>query len=168
MSDLIFTFEDGSEYLCHYGVLGMKWGVRHDREKTAQKVSSQLSKDRAKAQALRAKAYRKDTTLTGASRTARKAKYEAKVAKFERKANSRRARRDIVKRLKYEDKAQKYRNKANGYANSMAKIAKLNAKASKLEQRAYKLESAYNKQLSKIERREQRAGQKAVARAVAA
>ena len=33
MSDLIFTFEDGSEYLCHYGVLGMKWGVRKDRIK---------------------------------------------------------------------------------------------------------------------------------------
>ena len=33
MPNLIFTFEDGSEYLCHYGVLGMKWGVRKDESR---------------------------------------------------------------------------------------------------------------------------------------
>ncbi len=28
--ELKFTFEDGSEALAHYGVLGMKLGVRND------------------------------------------------------------------------------------------------------------------------------------------
>lgn len=28
--ELKFTFEDGSEAIAHYGVLGMKWGVRND------------------------------------------------------------------------------------------------------------------------------------------
>lgn len=30
MSQVIFTFEDGSQALMHYGVLGMKWGVRNE------------------------------------------------------------------------------------------------------------------------------------------
>lgn len=29
-NDFIFTFEDGSEAIAHYGVKGMKWGVRKD------------------------------------------------------------------------------------------------------------------------------------------
>lgn len=32
-----FTFEDGSEVLAHYGVLGMRWGVRHDKEYKSEK-----------------------------------------------------------------------------------------------------------------------------------
>ena len=33
MPELKFTFTDGSKGFCHYGVKGMKWGVRHDRPK---------------------------------------------------------------------------------------------------------------------------------------
>lgn len=29
MSEIIFTFDDGSQALMHYGVMGMKWGVRN-------------------------------------------------------------------------------------------------------------------------------------------
>lgn len=28
------------EYICHHGVKGMKWGVRHDREKTGRKTQT--------------------------------------------------------------------------------------------------------------------------------
>lgn len=31
------TFSDGSEALVHYGVLGMRWGVRHDKQYKAQR-----------------------------------------------------------------------------------------------------------------------------------
>lgn len=58
---LKFTFEDGSEALAHYGVLGMRWGVRHDDKYKAQKQgiksqikakvkSGQLTRSQAKAQ----------------------------------------------------------------------------------------------------------------------
>lgn len=29
--DYIITYDDGTEALAHYGVLGMRWGVRHDK-----------------------------------------------------------------------------------------------------------------------------------------
>lgn len=31
--EIKLTFDDGSEGLMHYGVKGMKWGVRHERER---------------------------------------------------------------------------------------------------------------------------------------
>lgn len=34
--------ENGSPYLAHYGVLGMKWGVRHNPEKAYTKASKKL------------------------------------------------------------------------------------------------------------------------------
>ncbi len=38
----------GSEELYRYGVLGMKWGVRHDRKKAYEKASGQAKKNREK------------------------------------------------------------------------------------------------------------------------
>ena len=38
MGSYICTFEDGSEALVHYGVLGMRWGVRHDKEYKSDKA----------------------------------------------------------------------------------------------------------------------------------
>ena len=32
MGSYICTFDNGSEALVHYGVLGMRWGVRHDNQ----------------------------------------------------------------------------------------------------------------------------------------
>lgn len=32
MTSLIFSFDDGTEAIAHYGVKGMLWGVRHDRK----------------------------------------------------------------------------------------------------------------------------------------
>ena len=36
------------EYICHYGVKGMRWGVRHERQKTGRKTKRQENIDRHK------------------------------------------------------------------------------------------------------------------------
>ncbi len=41
--DYKFTFEDGSEALAHYGVLGMRWGVRHDKGFRGAKASAKAA-----------------------------------------------------------------------------------------------------------------------------
>ena len=169
MSDILFTMEDGSQALMHYGVMGMRWGVRHDKERTAQKVSSYLEKNRSKAQALREKAVRKDTTLLGGSKTYKRNKYLAKAEKYERKANRSQWNplQNPIRRATNQRKAMKYRNKAAGYANSVAKISKLNAKAAKLDYKADKMERAYKKSLAKLERKEIKRGQRAMQAALA-
>lgn len=162
--DYIVTFEDGSDGLMHYGVLGMKWGIRHDRERTASKVSSTIKANQAKAAALREKANKKDTTAFGKSKTAKSAKYTAKMAKYNMKA-AKAARKAgpynlkaAAKLAKYQGKAANYERKAQGLAGSVAKAAKYNAKAAKLEFKADKLERAYKKQLNKIDNRTKNSG----------
>lgn len=41
--DVIFTYEDGSQALAHYGVKGMKWGRRKQRPRTYSSKRSQLA-----------------------------------------------------------------------------------------------------------------------------
>ena len=60
---MISTGGDSRPYLAHYGVLGMKWGVRHDREraylratKKANRLNAKASDKEEKAQKAREKA----------------------------------------------------------------------------------------------------------------
>ncbi len=156
--------DDGTEAIAHYGVLGMKWGVRHDPVRTAQRVSSQVSKDRAKALSYRSKAQAKDTTLFGKSKTVKLSKYQAKAYKYAKKANRSdwHPLQSPHRRAVNQMKAQNYQRKANGYLNSVSKVAKYNQKAAKHELKANRLEAAYAKQLSKIDKRNLRRGKNMV------
>lgn len=52
-----------NEYLIHYGVLGMKWGVRKDPQRAYSKARKKLSKIQNKAFKLQAKAKKKKDRL---------------------------------------------------------------------------------------------------------
>ena len=69
MNDYIISVdENGSPYLEHYGVLGMKWGVRHDRRGAYQKATRKRDK-------LQAKAEKKQAKADSARQKARKTRY---------------------------------------------------------------------------------------------
>lgn len=52
-----------NNYLIHYGVLGMKWGVRKDPQKAFSKAQKKYEKIRSKSSSLKAKASKKRDRL---------------------------------------------------------------------------------------------------------
>lgn len=72
--------------LYHYGVLGMRWGVRHNRAKAVDKSYKKYRKIQAKANKIRTKAYKKLSrapTDIGAVKSYKKLR---KADKLDRKA----------------------------------------------------------------------------------
>ena len=101
--DYKFTFEDGSEALMHYGVLGMKWGVRHDKQKAFSKSTSKLGKLDARAEKI-------------ATRKAKSAKTKERATRIREKMTGNDKR---TQRLSYKEEKRRY--KANKWARRMNK-----------------------------------------------
>lgn len=139
MSEYYVT-TDGELY--HYGVKGMRWGVRRATNKlrTANQAGNEKQRDRAVASlsAHQRKINKKLTSLDKKSVKLEKKRYEqatenaTKIAKLERKANK--ARRKAAKTI-YTTTARK----------RLQKVAKLEYKASKLKEEMAKTQAKIEK-----------------------
>lgn len=82
------------DYLAHYGVIGMRWGVRHDRqkayrkaEKKLNKLNSKSEKQSEKAEKHRAKSERKAAIGMGSNERARQARLAGKYSRQSEKTS---------------------------------------------------------------------------------
>lgn len=151
------------DYLAHYGVIGMKWGVIHDKRRAA--LASKRDSNSAKISK-----YQNQLNTVGAQkRAAKAAKYQHKVDKLQRKASKAQKRlakgksisRGQMKKLaKYESyKAKVAKNSVKNDKYQM-KISKLQAKNAKLDKKIAKMDRpsragarAYQKGLNKLDQK---------------
>lgn len=104
------------EYLMHYGVLGMKWGVRKDPRKTYGKAVKKLRKLNKKAS---------DYSLTSAEKRKKIAKQERKLLKgrlSDKKATK--LQKIKLEYAKIDQKAAQYKIKGDKWLKSMDKTFK--------------------------------------------
>lgn len=124
--DYKFTFEDGSEALMHYGVLGMKWGVRHDKQKAFSKSTSKLGKLDARAEKIATRKAKRQQRITSRfNREERSAKMLAKADRLERKS------------LTFESKSARALRRGNfkKYAKNFSKSAKTKERATRIREK---------------------------------
>ena len=136
------------DYLAHYGVLGMHWGVRKEdrRASLANKVSANNARI--------AKYNEKLNTVGAKKREAKAAKYQRKLDKVERRAAK--ARNKLVRGKRISNKDMKRIAKAERYkavvARKSAKNDKWKSKIESLEYRNTKLNKKIDKLDYKIDR----------------
>ena len=162
--DYLVTVEPEEGSLEHYGVMGMKWGVRKDREKTLARTMSTIQAHRDKAQALKAKATAKDKTVFGNSKSTKMRMYELKAMKYRAKSNKLLAL--PTSRARNRRRYEKWQRKADGLSNSVYKQARLELKAAKKEKKALRLEMAYSKRLEKFDPSTLSKGEKAFLKSI--
>ena len=151
------------DYLAHYGVMGMKWGVRHDKQRAA--LVSRRDSNTAKITN-----YQNKLNSVGAQkRAARAAKYQHKVDKLQRKASKAQKRlaqgknisnKQMKKIMKYESyKAKVAKNSAKNDKYQM-KISQLRVKNAKLDKKIAKMDTpsrsgarAYQRGLNSLDRK---------------
>ena len=129
--------------LAHYGVMGMKWGVRKDPRATVERVNSQTSEWRAKASGLRSK---RDAYISKKANARSSARKMIRADRLKNKALKKDAKGDLIKGAKFRAKAAKLEQKATGVNH---KSNKMLYKAQKYEAKANRLNKATDREIQK-------------------
>lgn len=151
----MYNYNVYNNELYHYGVIGMKWGVRKGNvAKAYTKAVAKKDKLNAKADKLERK-HQKAEIKANSGASAKYQKYSTKAAKYQTKAlkkstglfkntdkNKRAAGKYLVKANKYEKKAGKYKHKFEK-RQTVASISK--GKMLKAQRKAQKWEKAMDK-----------------------
>lgn len=122
MNDTTIVKNDQSDELKHYGVLGMKWGVRRNAAKAYSKSVAKREKLNANVEKTR-QAYAKASQKAHSGVSTRYLKKQAKADKLQAKADK----------------------KKYGLFTSAEKAAKLQVKADRAQYKANKIKSKYEK-----------------------
>lgn len=150
----IHTIEDENS-LQHYGVLGMKWGVRRNTAQAYERATAKRNKLNNRVEKSRVQ-MNKATIKANTGASYKYKKYSAKASKFQSKADRKKFGffPNYEKASKFQAKADRYQYKADKYKYKYemreAKAGKATAKYLKAQKKAEKWQRAMDKTFANV------------------